>query len=464
MNSTPGLPRVAEVVRGGQTRAPQGTPPVVGALACFLAAAIPNDALVGLAESGARTPSLLVGVAFTCASVLIAPRIVRSLSRAPIWFLFLAAFTLSVLVMLLDVAEGRALIRNAGNIDKPYKLLLMALLLAAVYEDERWRSWTVPAYLAGWWIFIGVSLAQLATGSHIVSEHKSVERISILGMNENGQAIIAASGIVLLAAAAIHRGKARDLVLFAAGIAGGGLVFAVGNSRTAVVALAAGLAVVVIAELRVTQSGPSSAAKRILRLGLVSLVGGSVLAAAVQWVPLLQRATEAMERRVTAAIDGVDLGQRDRLAASTLEIIADNPLGVGFDQTVEILGENPHNDILKIIAEGGFLAGFVLVLAIAMLAKRCWALAAVPGESAALGGLVLFGTTALTGQGFMRATFWLFFALVTATRVTRKSHAAETPSARRVYGASTTNPARRSTRLGVPIGWRKRRGNPGFEQ
>jgi hypothetical protein len=419
---------------------PRPIPRAVGILACLLAAAIPNDAFVALADNGTRSPSFVVGLAFTAACALIVPNIVRCGCRTGLLWLFAVAFGLAAVIMTIDVATGYARPPEHSHADKPFKLLLMALLLTTVFEDRRWRDAVVPSYMAGWWIFIATSVAQLATGSHVVSEHYQVERISILGMNENGQAVMAASGIVLLVARAFGRIRPWDLMVLAVGTLAGGLIFAVGNSRTALAALVAGLASVLLAEFRSAGPYRKGLGRRVTRFALVTALAAGIFLTAGTRVALLATALTSLGARITAAVEGDDRGQRDFLASKTLALIRDNPLGIGSDRTIEVLGEDPHNDILKIIAEGGVIAGAALATALALLARRCWRLSAIPGESAAIGGLTVFGTTAIAGQGLRDTGFWLFFAVAT-TLAPRTARAV--PWQRRAGAVSTGAPSSR---------------------
>lgn len=391
-------------------------PTPIGWLACLLSAATPNDALVGLSGGQIRSPSFLVGVAFTASGLLMLPQVGRTLVRSRELLLFAVAFTIPLLILVASLITEGAPYSETYFADKPVKLLLMALLLTTVARDTRWRPLLARSYVVGWWVFVLVSLSQIALGRQVTSEHFQIERVSILGLNENAQAVTAASGIVLIAASAFRSGSIRRMLHFIAALGAGGFVFVVANSRTALVALAAGLLTVLAAEAR-SASYTSKSSSVYGRLVVVVAVSVAMAAWAMTFSAPVENAVAGMGARITAALEGTDRGERDVLAAQTFALARDNLLGLGYGRTWDHLGDDPHNDFLKMAAEGGLVGVFALTLAVVCLGVRAWRTLRIPGEAGYAGALVLLGITALAGQGLVRTTFWLFFAIVTACRL-----------------------------------------------
>jgi O-antigen ligase len=383
------------------------------AVVTLLAAAIPNDSVLGgydpATGTGLRTPSFYIGIAATLLSIPLLSRILGVFARAKALLLMLLAtmvafVVLCVAVFLLDSGG----FRPEYALDRPFKSFWMAVLFAYVAARPAWRRRLVLAYLAGWAFFVLVAVYVLATGQAAVSEHYESIRVSILGMNQNVQSLVAASGMVLLAAEALIQPQGWRTLVYLAGFMVGAAIFLVGGSRTGLVSLVAGLgtigAVIAASKTRRRRLG-----KRLVALAVAVLV---VSAFAVMKDAAVFDAVTSLETRIDAAVSGQDRGYRDVAFRLTMDVALDNPLGVGLGRTWDYLGMDPHNGYLKIWAEGGILAIVLVGAAYAFAAVNARRNLRNLHEIGVVATFVMFAISALGGQALVESPYWFFFAFI----------------------------------------------------
>jgi O-antigen ligase len=381
-------------------------------MACALAASIPNDAALALvAEDLGRSPSYYVGIAAVLASLPVLPRIVRAAVASLPLMLVATAAAFPVLLWAVSGSAG-ASTYDASTYDRPFKFAYIAALVLWVGRDPVWRRRLVGSYIAGWGLFSIVVLYMLGTGRANVLVHYEATRRAVLGMNENQQSVIAASGIVLLIPMAFgSRGKLRGL-LIVAGLVLGSAAFVLGASRTATAGLAAGVLFTIVGLLRCRELG---SIRRVVAAVFATSAALLVVAAARPSSPVFEDVEEsvtALGTRIQAALSGDDLGKRDEISRTTLEVFLDNPLGVGYGGTYRYIGGDPHNSYLKIAAEGGIVATLLLVAGLTLIARnvfRALRRAELVGPAAAF---VLFSVTALAGQAIHQLPYWFFVSFV----------------------------------------------------
>lgn len=377
-------------------------------VACALAASIPNDALFALvAENFGRSPSYYVGMAAAVVSLPLLPQIARLATASLPLILLVSGATFSVLVW---AVWGTA---DAYMYDRPLKCAYMAALFLWAGRDAVWRRRLLDSYVAGWALFVIVALYTVASGRADIRVHyDEVTRRAVLGMNENVQSVIAASGMVLLIPMACRSTtKLRALLIFT-GFVLGGSVFVLGASRTGSAALAAGVLFAVAGLLR------SREFRLPVRMIVVACAASAALVVSAlgrNSSPLSHDVAESahsLGTRIQAAISGDDLGMRDETSGITWKVFLRNPVGVGYAGTEKYLGGDPHNSYLKIAAEGGLAAVLLLVAGLALIARnvvRALRHADLVGPAAAF---VLFSAAALTGQAIEELPYWFFLSFV----------------------------------------------------
>lgn len=298
-----------------------------------------------------------------------------------------------------------------GRLDWPFRLAVMSVLFAFAASQRAWRRRLLNSYLLGWGAFVGFGLYMLLSGRAEIVQHFDVERASIAGLDQNEQSVLVATGMVLLFDEMLSRGLVGTLILLG-GLLVGMVVFASGTSRSAALALACGLTVVIVGWFRSRSARLSRQTAR-LALVLALLVGGAAV--------VMQRSVLAGDEfagyalRVQAALAGQDLGKRDELVKRTWSIAVANPWhGVGFGRVREYLGGDSHNGYLRIFAEGGALAA-ILLFAGLMLAGAALLRQVRGGQrSGAAGGLVVLLIWAAAGQALVNVPFWFFLGVVVA--------------------------------------------------
>jgi O-antigen ligase len=391
------------------TRSGAGIPAKV--CICGLAAALSIDAIVGSVVSASRGPSVYLGLLATVLALPLLPSVLRIGSRLAPVLCFAGSLLVGWGVLLILVLTREAQWNPDHMSDRPFKLLVMALLFALVASDPKWRPRMLASYMAGWGAFIAYGLFNIATGRATAVDYEGVARITVMaaGPRENEQAVVVATGMVMVLAA-LMRSTGVWAALYSGVLLASSLVFLSSSSRSGALALAAGSAIVMFGWVRHGEGRPLG---RALRLGgvLALLAVGMAVVAARN--PVAAEAMSGLQTRFAATTGGSDYGLRDVLAARTLDIALRNPLhGVGLERTNDVLGGDPHNGYLKIVAEGGvvaalLLAGGLVLTGAAVVRNARWGAGLGPAAA-----LVVVMTSAMAGQELMHNRFWLFLAVV----------------------------------------------------
>ncbi len=377
---------------------------------CAVAASIPIDEIMVAAtgiDRAAFAPTLHTGVA---ATVLWLPVLaVRPWARrhlAPV-LLLAGSMAVGVLALLVLAATGDARVEARYLPYQPLKFTILGVLFATAAVDPRWRRRLQLSYMAGWAGFVAYAGWEIATGRAASTRiAEDLARVSVAGLNENQQAILVATGMVIALAELLQPQRLLHAVPWVAALLGGGAVFVFGGSRGASVGLAAGLLFALAGWARGggrARLAPVLALASALAVGIVCSSGP------------VGEAAGMLLGRFESSVHGRDFGDRDRRAAETLRLALDNPWsGIGFGRVRDQLGDDPHNGYLKIVAEGGALAALLLaawLLATAAALRRTGRLGPDLGVA---GALVLLLVTALVGQSLMRPPFWFFLAATSA--------------------------------------------------
>jgi hypothetical protein len=380
---------------------------------CLLAASLPNDSVLGGYDPesgvGLRSPSYYLGILAAGLSVLFLPRLLQLFMRCRALQLLVGATTTALVILLAMVLTGEARIRTEYAIDRPYKAMLMALVFMYFASRPIWRRRLILSYLGGWTVFVVASLYLVFIGEAPVTLQFGAPRQSVMGMNPNVQATVAASGMVLLLMEAIYHRNLWQLVVGIVGFVLGGIVFLAGSSRTGLVGLAAALLVAVFSTPRL--------AKRDRRFILFRTVAvGVVLVGAVLWLrghdESFFDAFASMETRTRLALSGDDTGSRKEAMVATLGVAMAHPGGVGLGRTLDYIGMDPHNGYLKIVAEGGILGLAFLLAYILVVVRDTMNAAKRVEDQGAVAAFVLFSVAAASGQALVESPYWFFFSFI----------------------------------------------------
>jgi O-antigen ligase len=350
-----------------------------------------------------NTPCYYIGMAATVVSVAFLPRLVRLGLRSQAWLLMVAAYSMALLILLAWITMGGVRVVGDYALDRYYKDFYMALLFMTLASDPVWRRRAVLSYMFGWGFFVCAMLYLVLTG-----QADAGMRTSVRGMNPNVQSMFAASGTVLVfVEAASARSVPRiavSSVAFFAGLA----ALSLGNSRTALASLVIAVSFILVSSLRRRSpeaSGPSRG--RTIAAAIAFLVIGLWLVAKVTF---LEARTAAITQRIQATISG-QVGDRDALAAATLNLFLRDPEGVGLGRTLDLLGgTDPHNGYLKLLAEGGLFGGALFLAAAYAVFRNSRGWMRQSAEMAPMACLILFAVSALTGQALIEIPFWFFFS------------------------------------------------------
>jgi O-antigen ligase len=389
---------------------------------CAVAAAVPTDWVVAYAaqsNGSFRTPSVLFALVAVVLSAPFFPG-ASGLGRraAPIVLIAgsMVAGIVSLLVLRWSGVRGGPLPR----LDGPFRLAIMSLLFAFAARHETWRRRLVDSYLLGWSVFVTYGLYLLFSGlAEVVQHYEGVMRASLVGLDQNDQSVLLATGMVLLLDEAFATRSFVKLPLCLGALLAGGVAFASGVSRSATLALACGVVVVVFGWVR---SGAARVSRGPAKLALVVVF----LAGGAAWVfqsnPMIGESVGALSQRFGAALDRRDLGQRDDLVQRTWRMATANPWhGVGFGGSREYLGKDPHNGYLRILAEGGAPAGLLLFAGLVLVGSSLARQVGRGQRAGPAGALVVLLVWAAVGQALVEVPFWFFLGVVAGTREERGS-------------------------------------------
>jgi O-antigen ligase len=313
-----------------------------------------------------------------------------------------------VLTLLVAAAIGDLRIGPELTPYQPLKLAVLGTLFATAALDPRWRRRLRFSYMAGWTLLVGYAAWGIATGRAAFTRHAGdIVRVSVAGLNENQQAILVATGMVVAFAELLRRPRSMRVMPWILALLAGGGVFVFSVSRGASVGLAAAAIFVF---------GSVAAGGRLRRgtlraLALASLCAlGAVFASAP-----VASAANTLAERFAATVRQHEVGDRDRLAGEVLRLALREPWsGVGFGRTVHALGGDPHNSYLKIVAEGGAAAGLLLAGGLLAVAGVLARVRDQDRDLGAAGALVLLLVVGLVGQALLRPPFWFFLAITSA--------------------------------------------------
>jgi O-antigen ligase len=313
-------------------------------------------------------------------------------------------------ILLAMVLTGEARIRPEYAIDRPYKSMLMALVFMYFASRPMWRRRLILSYLGGWAVFVVAALYLVFIGEAAITHQFGAPRQTVMGMNPNVQATIAASGMVLLLMEAIYHRNLWQLLAGIVGFALGGIVFVAASSRTGLAGLTAALLVAVFSTTRLAKRDR----RRFILLRTIAV--GVVLVGTVFWLrshdESFFEAFASMETRTGLALSGDDTGSRKEAMVATLGVAMAHPGGVGLGRTLDYIGMDPHNGYVKIVAEGGIL-GLAFLLAYILVVVRDMINAAKRVEDqGAVAAFVLFSVAAASGQALVESPYWFFFAFI----------------------------------------------------
>jgi O-antigen ligase len=381
---------------------------------CVLAASIPTEAFTvgydGSTGTGIKSPAYYLGVIVAVMALPLSARIVALLLEAKPILLLTIAFLVAYTVLGVYVLAGQAQLGALFSADKQAKLVLLATLFLGPARLPVWRRRLVLSYIAGWGLFIAVSLFLLLTGQSRNIEASQGARVSVLGMNENSVSIFAAAGLILLFAE-LQSGQQRSKrILTGTALIGGAVVFLLGVSRTGLVGLAAGI---VVAAASLIAGNVRSWKLTVMKVIGRAAIPGVLAAVVVLGSQTLSPTLLAWDYRIEAAIDGTDRGYREELNDQSLKLALEYPQGLGQDRAWNYLGGyDPHNGYLKLLVEGGFLALGFLVAAYFTLAYWSLKLLQDKVNAGLLGVFAMFAITTAVGQDMANLNYWFFLALV----------------------------------------------------
>lgn len=218
-----------------------------------------------------------------------------------------------------------------------------------------------------------------------------------------------------------------------------------GSLRSARLRLLAlgGIAAGFVTMLQTGSRGPLLAA--VVAVVVVALVGGHIhhralralAVAGAAWAGyflLMSSASPGAQRLQAALSDGSEnTATRWPLWELAADSILDNPLGLGWGNFYQagpslLTGDRiyPHNIVLEVAAEGGWLAGFLMLVLLAMALIRLARAARDATEGALLGLTILSGGTAMVSGNL--ADHRMLFVLVVLGLVGQQHPRAERAS------------------------------------
>jgi hypothetical protein len=334
----------------------------------------------------------------------------------------LGVWTVALIMAFVAVAVDNATFNTGEAIERPLKCWFMGLMFLWVARDPIWRPRLIASYLAGWVVFAVIAYFQISTGRAEVSTHYQVDRVAVLGMNENVEAILVATGMVLLLAIALESKRPLANLLAAGGFLAACLPLSMTASRTGLATLVAGCLAVLYGSLRSkVRRGKARAFAGII---VLMFAAAAALTWFIQDVPIVARAIEPMQLRVATAVSGEDGGERLLIAWRMVELLRANPAGIGQGQSWAYLGMDPHNGYLKIAAEAGLAGMLMFVPALWLLLSRAVRLLNAGEEIGVASCFLALSVAALGGQSLVESPYWFFFALLLTGGKPREAPAA----------------------------------------
>lgn len=228
------------------------------------------------------------------------------------------------------------------------------------------------------------------------------ERLASDGGNTIGAGRATGAACVVLGLAALTARRWRLLWLAGAVLAAWGAFEAASRGPLGAAAVAI---VVAVAATRVRG-----------RFGRIVTVGVAAVALAVWSVRFGQ-----FDQRLTTLSDA-SAQMRGRLWQQAGRMIPESPLGVGWGRSYDETGiavldsgytQYPHNIVLEVFSEGGWLAGVLLLVVLWLALRRQWRLASSPAETILL-GLLVFAVVNAMVSGDVNTNRGLWVALGSA--------------------------------------------------
>lgn len=279
--------------------------------------------------------------------------------------------------------------------------LFTLTLLAAVASVWLMRTRSRIRWFLYWLGAVGVALAifGITQGSDPLV---SGGRFVVPGGDPIGLGRVAGAALVCIGLLAFYRVFPLILALPLCAL----LVISLFSSGSRGPVLAAGVAVLLLAA-----AIPGSPLKRVVRIGAIGVV-----AFAATWYGLSQAPDVALAR--FQLLTGDDLGlsiyTRELMIGESIALIPETPLGLGWgDFTEQIviaapaLEIYPHNILLEVTLEGGWLAGAALLLVLFVAFKRS-ARRLDHVEGAALFGLIAYVTANAMVSGDVNSNRMVF--------------------------------------------------------
>lgn len=285
-----------------------------------------------------------------------------------------------------------------------------------------------------WWLTATVIGATVMAGAAIFFPDPNAQaiygRLSLDGGNTIGTSRVIAAGVVVTGTLALTASRHRTLLVLAS-LGGIAATLAVG-SRGPLIGIAIAIAAVLIFSKLLT-------GKRATAIG-ISVIGATV----ATW--LATKFQTGGGARVAAFLDGENGDEgRSWLAGEALARIPLHPFGLGwggFGSLGFTSGSTrltyPHNMVLEVAVEGGWLALATLII-LAFLSLQGYVRSATSATSTALFGLGVYWITVAQTSSDINGNrmTWIALSLGLVMRSANGAAVENTESARRVPGHSS---------------------------
>lgn len=381
-------------------------------LLCFLVGAVPAEGLFYpifkyLSVDEYRTPSFFLGLMATVFSIFFIPQIVRAVKKSYfIIFMFLANLVaLGVHYFQLwepDKTTNRML---------PFKMLFMATLLLLLVEKPVWRKRMINAYLVGWVIFVLFSVYYIVTNQAVLVHYGDILRAkALLQLDANIHSLTTMTGMVIcfnrMLSSDTLRKQIGYVILWMMGLSA--IFF--GASRTGSIILVIATLFSVAYYLWFNRKNASLTRRiKIIIISTNIVLVGTFL---VVHMDFTRPYVLSLGNRFNNTLDRGDYGKRYALSMATLDVALDNPSGIGLGNSMGYLrGHDPHNDYFKMLAEGGVLAGAIMLVGFGFLLRNWMKWRYSKSQIGSLIVLLALLIANFTIQGFTKQFFWVFFAM-----------------------------------------------------